>query len=102
MEINKREEIIELYDIYGLLLTDKQRMYFEEYYFMDLSLQEIADNYEISKNGVFDQIKRTIHTLELYEEKLMIRKKIEKALFFLNFNAKRFYLYYYKKGTHIL
>ena len=50
MEINKREEIIELYDIYGLLLTDKQRMYFEEYYFMDLSLQEIADNYEISKN----------------------------------------------------
>ncbi|MCI5583788.1 MAG: hypothetical protein MR357_08740 [Anaeroplasma sp.] len=78
MEINKREEIIELYDIYGLLLTDKQRMYFEEYYFMDLSLQEIADNYEISKNGVFDQIKRTIHTLELYEEKLMLRKKIEK------------------------
>ena len=78
MEINKREEIIELYDIYGLLLTDKQRMYFEEYYFMDLSLQEIADNYEISKNGVFDQIKRTIRTLELYEEKLMIRKKIEK------------------------
>lgn len=78
MEINKREEIIELYDIYGLLLTDKQRMYFEEYYFMDLSLQEIADNYEISKNGVFDQIKRTIHTLEIYEEKLMIRKKIEK------------------------
>ena len=78
MEINKREEIIELYDIYGSLLTDKQRMYFEEYYFMDLSLQEIADNYEISKNGVFDQIKRTIHTLELYEEKLMIRKKIEK------------------------
>ena len=78
MEINKREEIIELYDIYGSLLTDKQRMYFEEYYFMDLSLQEIADNYEISKNGVFDQIKRTIHTLELYEEKLMLRKKIEK------------------------
>ena len=78
MEINKREEIIELYDIYGLLLTDKQRMYFEEYYFMDLSLQEIADNYEISKNGVFDQIKRTIHTLEIYEEKLMLRKKIEK------------------------
>ena len=78
MEINKREEIIELYDIYGLLLTDKQRMYFEEYYFMDLSLQEIADNYEISKNGVFDQIKRTIHTLELYEEKLMLSKKIDK------------------------
>ena len=78
MEINKREEIIELYDIYGSLLTDKQRMYFEEYYFMDLSLQEIADNYEISKNGVFDQIKRTIHTLELYEEKLMLSKKIDK------------------------
>ena len=78
MEINKREEIIELYDIYGSLLTDKQRMYFEEYYFMDLSLQEIADNYEISKNGVFDQIKRTIHTLELYEDKLMLSKKIDK------------------------
>ena len=78
MQNDSREYIIELYDIYGSLLTDKQRMYFEEYYFMDLSLQEIADNYEISKNGVFDQIKRTIHTLELYEEKLMLSKKIDK------------------------
>ena len=37
----------ELYDLYGCLLTDKQREYFEEYYFNNLSFSEIADNFDI-------------------------------------------------------
>lgn len=76
MENNKRDELIRLYDIYGCLLTDKQKNYFEDYYFMDLSISEIAENYQISRNGVFDQLKRVNILLEDYESKLNLDKKI--------------------------
>ena len=54
MTFDKREELISLYDVYGVLLTDKQKSYFEEYYFDDLSFSEIALNHGISRNGVFE------------------------------------------------
>ena len=63
MENNKRQEIISLYDLYYNLLTDKQRDYFEEYYFSDLSISEIAINFDISRNGVHDQLKRVVANL---------------------------------------
>ena len=78
MENNKREEIISLYDLYYNLLTDKQRDYFEEYYFSDLSISEIAINFDISRNGVQDQLKRVVANLYSFEEKLGLLKKIEK------------------------
>ena len=56
------EEMIyysELYDLYKNLLTDKQKSYFEEYYFKNLSFSEIAENYNISRNGVYNQVKFT-------------------------------------------
>ena len=77
MEIQKREELIELYDLYYELLTDKQKDYFEEYYFMDLSITEIALNHEISRNGVHDQLKRVCNILYEYESKLMLNHKIK-------------------------
>ena len=46
-----------LYDYYGELLTTKQRKYFEDYYFNNYSLKEISENENISRNGVFKQIK---------------------------------------------
>lgn len=76
MENQKREELIRLYDLYGSLLTEKQKNYFEDYYFMDLSISEIAENYGISRNGVFDQLKRVNLLLEDYESKLNLNKKI--------------------------
>lgn len=76
MENNKRDELIRLYDIYGNLLTEKQKNYFEDYYFMDLSISEIAENYGISRNGVFDQLKRVNLLLEDYESKLNLDQKI--------------------------
>lgn len=75
MTIEQREELIELYDVYCNLLTDKQREYFEEYYFDDLSISEIALNHEISRNAVHDQLKRVIANLEDYEEKLQLIRK---------------------------
>ncbi len=70
MTIEKREESMALYDIYGELLTDKQREYFEDYYFEDLSISEIAENRNVSRNAVFDQLKRVTRILMEYEKKL--------------------------------
>ncbi len=78
MELEKREKIIELYDLYNNLLTEKQRSYFENYYFDDLSISEIAINYNISRNGVYDQLKRVENSLIDYEEKLKLAYKISK------------------------
>lgn len=74
----KRQYTIDLYDIYGSLLTEKQRNYFEDYYFMDLSLSEMAENYGISRNGAFDQIKRAVLALEDYENHIHLLEKIKK------------------------
>lgn len=70
IDLEKREEVIALYDVYSELLTDKQKMYFEEYYYCDMTLQEIATEHNISRNAVFDQIKKTINICEKYENVL--------------------------------
>lgn len=77
------EEVIylnELYDYYGSLLTEKQRNYFEDYYFNNLSLGEIAENYGISRNAIHKQLKIVEERLKYYEENLELLKKSEKIL----------------------
>lgn len=64
-----------LYDYYSGLFTDKQREYFEAYYFQDFSLAEIAENNDVSRNAVFGQIKIVEEKLEFYEEVLGLYKK---------------------------
>lgn len=59
-----------LYDYYKELLTEKQKQYFEEYYFDNLTLKEISENEQISRNAVHKQIKDVEKKLEFYEEKL--------------------------------
>lgn len=66
-----------LYDCYEKLLTDKQKKYFEDYYFENLSLSEIADTYHVSRNAVYKQLQLTIKKLIEYEEKLNLLKKKE-------------------------
>ncbi len=78
MDDLSRDEIIGLYDIYCQLLTEKQRLYFEDYYYSDLSLAEIAENYDISRNAVFDQIKRATDALYNYEKNLGLQRKFKK------------------------
>ena len=67
-----------LYDYYGTLLTDKQQEYFEDYYFNNLTLAEIAENNSISRNAIHKQIKEVENKLEYFEEKLNLLKKREK------------------------
>ena len=64
----------ELYDCYKKLLTKKQQDYFENYYFENLSLSEIADTYHVSRNAVYKQLQITIKKLIEYEEKLNLYK----------------------------
>ncbi len=80
MEKDKRNELINLYDIYNSLLTDKQRLYFEEYYYNDLSLSEISENYDISRNAVFDQLNKVEKLLISYEDKLHLKEKYDNLL----------------------
>ena len=82
---------VKLFDYYGELFTDKQKEYFVDYYFNNLTLQEIADNNKVSKNAVHKNIKEIKEKLVYYEEKLNLYsncKKIEKIIENLDANIK--------------
>ena len=70
MEIEKTNRMNTLFEFYATLLTDKQMNYIELYYADDYSLAEIAEEFNISRQAVYDNIKRTEKGLESYEEKL--------------------------------
>ncbi|QZY57091.1 putative DNA-binding protein [Crassaminicella profunda] len=76
-----------LYDFYGQLLTKKQQQVLELYYNDDLSLGEISEQLGVSRQAVYDTIKRSEKLLFEYEEKLRLvhkfittKKQIEKIL----------------------
>ncbi|MFT8319467.1 MAG: putative DNA-binding protein [Bacillus sp. (in: firmicutes)] len=66
-----------LFDFYQSLLTPKQRSYMSLYYLDDYSLGEIADEYDVSRQAVYDNIKRTEAMLEEYEHKLLLFQKFQ-------------------------
>ncbi|MEI5992614.1 putative DNA-binding protein [Candidatus Enterococcus mansonii] len=70
MEIEKTNRMNALFEFYSTLLTEKQMNYMEMYYADDFSLGEIAEEYEVSRQAVYDNIKRTEKILEEYEKKL--------------------------------
>ena len=76
--MKEREYLLLLYEIYGDLLTDKEKDFFENYYFEDLSLQEIADNYEVSRAYVGKMVKGIQNKLNNYESILKINEKNDK------------------------
>ncbi|MGI6712588.1 MAG: YlxM family DNA-binding protein [Bacillota bacterium] len=75
--IKKLARMAMLYDFYGQLLTEKQQAIMELFYSDDLSLSEIAEEYGISRQAVFDILKRAENTLETYELKLQLLKKFK-------------------------
>lgn len=73
--MDNRIYLINIYDYYSELLTEKQREYFEYYYFDNLSLSEISENLKVSRNAIYKQIKETSNKLEDFEEKLNLYQK---------------------------
>lgn len=73
--MEKNVEISMLCQIYGKLLTKKQLEILQDYYDKDLSLSEIAQNQEITRQAVRDIIKKGENKLFELEEKLGIMKK---------------------------
>ena len=77
--MEKNIKITLLYDIYGKLLTDRQREIFEEYYLFNLSLREIAENKKISYQAVRDSIKNSEIMLENFENKVKMFELLERV-----------------------
>ncbi len=68
-------EIGILYDFYGKLLSDRQYLAIELYYIHDLSLAEIGEELNISRQSVFDTLKRAENKLYEYENVLGLVNK---------------------------
>ncbi len=75
--LDKTIRINKLFDFYGQLLTDKQRTFLSCYFHEDFSLGEIAAEFDISRQAVYEHIKRAELTLEETEQKLHLLAKHE-------------------------
>ena len=76
--IEERLELSLLYDFYGALLKENQRRMFEGSILDDYNLAEIAEDENITRQGVHDAIKRACKQLREYEQKLGLVEKFEK------------------------
>ena len=76
--MNNIDRLIILFDYYEELLTEGQKNYFIDYYFNNLSLAEIAENFGVSRNAVSKDLKLTVDKLNNYEEKLKLYQKDKK------------------------
>ncbi len=73
--IDKTVHLGLLLDFYGQLLTEKQRLYFTLYHQEDLSLGEIAEQYGVTRQAVYDILQRSQKTLMDLEGKLGLEKR---------------------------
>lgn len=73
----------ELFDCYGKLLTQKQQEYFKFYYFDNLTLSEISENDNVSRNAVHKSLKEATDKLLFYEDNLHmneVKKQINEQI----------------------
>ncbi|WKL01158.1 YlxM family DNA-binding protein [Paenibacillus amylolyticus] len=76
--LEKTNRINLLFAFYELLLTEKQQTFLKYYFHDDFSLGEIAAEFEISRQAVYEHIKRAEQVLENYESKLGLLEKHER------------------------
>ena len=76
--IEERVELAILYDFYGALLKENQQRMFEACILEDYNFTEIAQEEGISRQGVYDSIRRSTKQLREYEERLGLVEKFEK------------------------
>lgn len=75
--LEKTNRINLLFAFYESLLTEKQQTFLKYYFHDDFSLGEIAAEFEISRQAVYEHIKRAEQVLENYESKLGLLEKYE-------------------------
>lgn len=75
--MEKIVKVAQLFDIYGALLNEKQKDVINCYYNEDLSLQEIADNTDRSKQAISDMMARSVDKLFEFEDELSLLKSRE-------------------------
>ncbi len=90
MDINKTLNINNLIDFYGELLTPKQQQILQEYYFYNISLGEIAENLNISRQAVRDSLKTSEKLMLNFESKLKLIEKLEKQTHLVNVLSKKY------------
>jgi predicted DNA-binding protein YlxM (UPF0122 family) len=66
-----------LYEYYKELLTETEKSYFEDYYYENLTMEEIADNKEVSKNAISKTLKEVKNKLNDYESKLKLKSNYD-------------------------
>ncbi len=88
MSVEETIRLSELLDLYGELLSKKQKEMLNSYVNNDMSLAEIAENDNISRVAVLDAIKKAKQKLFDYESKLKLYKIKTKLKNLLNLNAK--------------
>ncbi|BDR56106.1 YlxM family DNA-binding protein [Xylocopilactobacillus apis] len=84
MNYVEKLRITQLIDVYGELLTDKQRDYLTFYYDEDLSLNEIGEYFKISRQAVSENLRRSVQQLENYEEKIGVLNRLDQLEQVLN------------------
>lgn len=87
MELEKTLRMNQLFSFYRPLLTNKQQEYMQLYYGDDYSLGEIAEAFSVSRQAVYDNIKRSETILKNYETKLHLVHDFEKTKSFTQFKS---------------
>jgi hypothetical protein len=83
MDLEKSTHLHLLYDFYQGLLTEKQRLFFELYHEDDLSLGEIAEEHQVSRQAIYEHVKRSEEMLASYEATLgLLAKHTERKRMF--------------------
>jgi predicted DNA-binding protein YlxM (UPF0122 family) len=75
--LDKLDQIILLKDFYGPLLTMRQQEVLNLYYEQDWSLSEIASQYNITRQAVYDLVKRSERLLQDYEQRLHLVERFQ-------------------------
>ena len=78
VRLERRVFVNVLYDLYGPLLTERQRKVYEMRYFSDLSFSEIAETLEITRQAVHILVNRTAERLLKFERELGISERMER------------------------
>lgn len=76
--LDKKDYYNTLFAYYEKLFTDKQQAMFIDYFYNDFSLAEIAESGSISRNAVYDTLKKVVNMLDEYEKKIGLYDKSER------------------------